>query len=286
MNKKLAFKINRTLKSSNHTTLKSILARLKISSSRNPQALTHHARGRTLSALGHDAQALEAHLCALEIDPKLAAARYSAGLILADQGREDEAIKHWEETLRLEPKHTDALYNLGQAMYNQGRFEAALKHWLAARALVPDDFEIAKKLVQAYNALGQPDDADRALEELVRLWGSSPNERVGALSDVIIDQIVVAGHRIFVHETLRPAHRDLWDVTSFRALNRDGKVILSVQLESGEYGREHGVPFVLSLRTARGYRVLEVAFASKPTYRQLKPLALEVLEQELNALPN
>ncbi len=282
MNEPVTLEVNRALESGDRAALEGLLVRLGREPSND--AIRFHTRARVLSALGRDSEALEAHLAALEIDPALAAAHYSAGVLLANSGREDDAIRRWEETVRLDPAHADALYNLGQAMYNRGRFQAALERWRAARVLAPKDFEIAKKLAQAHNALGQPDDADRALEDLVQLWRSSPDARVRALSDVIFDQFAVAGYPVLVHETLRPAHLDLWEITSFRASNRDGKLVLSVQLESGEYGRERGVPFLLSVRTARGYRVLEIAFDAKPPYRQLKPLALKVLEQELRVL--
>lgn len=282
MNPDVLLEANRALASGNASALEAVLGRLETPD----DAMLSHARGRVLGALGRNAEALSAHLRALELDPSLAAAHYSAGLLLAELNREDEAIRHWQEAVRLEPTQVDALYNLGQAMFNRGRFEAALEHWRAARGLVPENFEVTKKIVQVYNALDRDREADQAFADLEQLWRSSPDERVRAQNDVVIDQFMVAGHRVLVVETLRPRSDDLWDVTAFRVFDRDARLVLTVQLESGAYGRERGIPFVLSVRSTSAYRVLEIAFASKPPYTQLKPVASTVIEQELAKRPN
>jgi hypothetical protein len=157
----------------------------------------------------------------------------------------------------------------------------ALQFWLAARALAPNDFEILRRIVQTLHALDRGAEAEQAMRKLVTLWRSSTDERVRALTDVRIDELDVAGHRVYAFETLRPESEVLWDVMGFRVVDQSGALVMTLQLETGTVGRERGVPFVVSLRTRSGYRVLDIAFATRPTYGQMKAIACEEIARAL-----
>jgi hypothetical protein len=62
-------------------------------------------------------------------------------------------------------------------------------------------------------------------------------------------------------------------------VRRQGKPI-SVQIETSDYGRSRGVPFVISAIGERGYRV--VGSSEKlPPYSKLKESVAELIRQEL-----
>jgi tetratricopeptide (TPR) repeat protein len=206
---------------------------------------------------------------------------YQAGVKLADLGREDEALREWRTAVELDPELVDAHYNLGQLHYNFGHHELALEAWRKAEALAPTDFEIAKKVVQALNALGRGGDAEAATARLVELWRSASAPDVQRLVECVIDQLVVAGHRVMAYETLRPAREELYAVYSFRALDSDGRAVLAVQLESSAYGRETGAPFVFGVSEPNRHRTVGPVYRSRPSYGEVKARAMTLLEESL-----
>jgi tetratricopeptide (TPR) repeat protein len=66
--------------------------------------------------------------------------------------RDKDAVAHLDRAFKADPQLTDAAYNAGQGYYNRKDFRTAAERWQAAAALAPDDFQTAKKLVQAYRA--------------------------------------------------------------------------------------------------------------------------------------
>jgi len=242
-------------------------------------AMADHLRGRLLGALGRHEEALSAQLAAIGRDESLAAAHYSAGVLLADLGREEEAAQHWARAAALDPDQIDALYNLAQYHYDRGEFEPALDHWQAAMRLAPDDVEILKKIVQAERALERWDDANHSMQRLVDAWNRSPDPQVRALNEVVTDQFLVGGLRVMAAEMLRPANPALHHETTFRLFDRTGKPVMSVQLESSQYGRERGVPYVIGVTTPAGHRTTGQVFTAKPSYQILKPLAIALMQQ-------
>src|SRR5512134_994926 len=81
------------------------------------EALNHYVRGRILSRLGRDPEALGAYEEALRRDSKLASAHYNAGAVLARLDRLPEAALRFDQALEMEPS-ADAAYNAGQAYYS------------------------------------------------------------------------------------------------------------------------------------------------------------------------
>jgi hypothetical protein len=100
--------------------------------------------------------------------------------------------------------------------------------------------------------------------------------------EVMIEGFTVAGHRVLAFETLKPKSEELWDVFVFRVVDPAGQLVRTVQLETGEYGRARGIPYVLSVRSRTAYRVLEIAFRERPTYATLKSLVRDVILKEVS----
>jgi tetratricopeptide (TPR) repeat protein len=245
-------------------------------------ALEQHLRGRLLAALGRIEDAMVAQERALKLQDEFAEAHYSLGVLLAERGREPEAMHHWERAVELQPNHVDALYNLGQMHYNHAEFTQALESWSAARGFAPNDFEILKKNVQAERALEHWDEANATMADLFRSWQTSADPTVRDLYEVTVDQFEVAQHRVMASEMLRPRQNDLWYETVFRVFNADNSVLLTVQLESSQIGRELGVPYVLGINTAGGHQNLGMTFTTKPSYDSLKPLVETAIARALS----
>ncbi len=182
-----------------------------------------------------------------------------------------------------EPSTVDDLYDDAQRRYLQGDFAGALAGWQAALALAPDDVEIKKKLVQAHFALGDSEGGEAALEVLRQAWRQSADPAVQGWTEVVIDQLQAAGHKVYAYETLRPGSEDLYYAISWRVLDGQGKVRMTVQLESSAYGRERGVPFVLGVNTIKGHATTGPMFNSRPPYLAVRALAVQQIERIMGA---
>jgi hypothetical protein len=146
--------------------------------------------------------------------------------------------------------------------------------WERARRAMPEDFDAAKKVVQALSALARADEAERAMEEVRRTFRASTDVAVKRQVQVVIDQLVVGGRKVMVQEALASTSPDLhyhWTALVFDAEGK--KPVFSVQLESSAYGRETGLPFLSGISradrctapSARGTR------RCRPTRRDARP---------------
>src|SRR5207247_7831743 len=98
------------------------------------------------------------------IDPGLARAHNSLGVISARQGRLDEAIERWKRAARLDPGDYQALFNLGSVLRRRGREAEArpyLESYLRAAPAALEAADVAK--VRAW--LGEPGRGGRRSEE-------------------------------------------------------------------------------------------------------------------------
>lgn len=71
-------------------------------------------------------------------------------------GNVKEAAARFDRALQVNKKHVDAAYNAGQSYYDLDDYANAAARWETAVKLAPEDFQVAKKLVQAYVALAKP----------------------------------------------------------------------------------------------------------------------------------
>jgi tetratricopeptide (TPR) repeat protein len=220
---------------------------------------------------------------------RLADSHYDEGVQLAQAHREDEALAAWQRALTANPTHLDALYNIGQLQYGRGHCVEALANWQAALAQSPGDFDLHKKVIQAHNALGQYAEARAGQVALRQLWESSSDPEIKDLFEYVLAQFPVPApmgtFRAMAFETLRPRNLDLYYAYTFRVLDENGESVMSVQLESSAYGREHDVPYLvgMTMTKSRAHRTVGPAFSVLPTYEELKPYAVRIIEDTLQA---
>jgi tetratricopeptide (TPR) repeat protein len=70
-------------------------------------------------------QARDAFEAALRLDPALARAHNSLGVIAAESGRPEEAIERWRRAVSLDPTDYETLFNLGVMLRRLGRDDQA-----------------------------------------------------------------------------------------------------------------------------------------------------------------
>jgi tetratricopeptide (TPR) repeat protein len=179
------------------------------------------------------------------------------------------------------PDNTEALFNIGQAQYQLGRYAESLKAWLQLASADPKDLALAKKVVQAYHALGQEREAEEWTERLRGLWREAHPQAPGAPEFAVVDQFTVGSSRVLTHELLSEARGDPYTTTAFVVFGEDQRPVFAVQLESSAYAREHGAAFVIGVARDKTHRTVGPAFAQRPSYRDLKHVAVTVIEREL-----
>jgi TolB-like protein/Tfp pilus assembly protein PilF len=99
-------------------------------------------------------QADKASKKALELEPDLAEAQVSRGIVASLKKTFVEAEESFTKALKLEPKLFEAAYWYGMGLMAEGRFEEAIKMYERAAALRPEDYQSAFFMAQAYKALG------------------------------------------------------------------------------------------------------------------------------------
>jgi serine/threonine protein kinase/Flp pilus assembly protein TadD len=98
---------------------------------------------------------------ALELDPDLAEAHASRGMILAMRKQFDEARKEFETAIRLDPKLFDAYYFYGRALLAQGKTEEAAHMLEQASRANPDDYQAPNLCAMCYEELGRMADSEQ-----------------------------------------------------------------------------------------------------------------------------
>ncbi|HEV7558360.1 MAG TPA: tetratricopeptide repeat protein [Kofleriaceae bacterium] len=240
-----------------------------VKNAKDPDA--HYARGWLLSRLGKPDDAVTAYDHALQLDPKLADAAYNAGVVLGSLHKDKEATAHFDKALAIDPKHVDAAYNAGQGYYNAKDFHHAAERWATAAKLAPDDFQIAKKVVQVEHAVGN--DATAAREHVFALWKAG---KAGSAKDYVFDQFDVGARHIFASESFETGG-DLAYVYRFDVGDGDRK-LGSVNLETSAVIREQGIPYLLGMDKGGTHSQLGKMFKHLPSYKELKPLVIDAIK--------
>ncbi len=260
--------------------LGTVLGEVDTAIAEDASARLHVVRGRILRAMGDTEAALAAFGTASELDPKLAAAHYSAGLALAALGRDDEAIAAWKAAAEAAQEDADALFNLGQMHYNRRDYAAALSFWQQALERQGRDFWTLRKIIQAHYGLEQYKEAGEVRSTLLEVWNTSSDADVRLADEYVFDQFEHAGVAIHGFETLRPRDPSSYAVLSFRVVFPDGGAPLNVQVETSDYARDRGVPFVLSIVDGKNYRALGTS-ERIPPYPDLKKTVCHLVGEAL-----
>ncbi|TNF30967.1 MAG: tetratricopeptide repeat protein [Deltaproteobacteria bacterium] len=264
----------------NATLLGQLLGEVDREVASHPDAPSaHYARGWLLSHLGRGEEAVKAYDRASALDPKLADALYNCGVVLSDLGRHDEALARWDAATKVDPRMIDAYYNAAQTYYNRRQFKEALERWEQAAALDPGDFGVAKKVLQALNALGDKPRAAKAREALIALWKSAEDERVRGLSEFCFDQRDVGKAHVYIYETFEPKG-DLYYVYTVRVAGPQNKLAGAVMLESSAVIRELGTPYVLGFNRNEQHHTTDRAYKELPSWDLLWPEMEKIIRAE------
>jgi tetratricopeptide (TPR) repeat protein len=245
-------------------------------------ALRQIARGRLLTQLGRMVEAIAAFQAALELaqeSPQRGEAQRLLGTALASIGRDAEAMQYWEAALRTNPDDVDARYNLAQAQYNLGQFASALANWKAVGDREAEDFLTLRKVVQTLHALERYEEAEAVRKKLVTLWKQSDDPRARLLSEYVIDQFRVGPFLVHAVETVNPANPGFFSVFEFRLYDTHGHVVpFEVLIETSDYARQAGVPFVLGVKIQGRFRGLRTT-SQLPPYVDLKKAAIRLIQE-------
>jgi len=241
------------------------------------------ARGELLRKLGDREAAIVAFRDALALSANHADAHYGLATVLAASGHEGDAIAEWEAAAAADPADADALFNAGMARYRLGDHAGALGAWQQALARSPHDFWITRKLVQAHHALGQLDEVAAVRASLIEIWKTSTDPAVRMQDEYVFDQFPVGDVVVHGFETLRPRDPTSFAVYSFRVVDpRHQAPPLQVAIETSDYAKSRGVPYVLSILDGTHYRALGSA-EHMPPYPELKRSVAKLIEDALAA---
>jgi adenylate cyclase len=114
-------------------------------------------------------QALAASQKALELDPELAEAHSSRGIVLTQIQQYKEAEKEFEIAIQLNPKLFVAYYQGGRTYRVQGKHEQALRLFGKATHVRPEDYESAIFLAGAYGDLKMKTEMKKANQRALEL---------------------------------------------------------------------------------------------------------------------
>jgi serine/threonine protein kinase/Flp pilus assembly protein TadD len=108
------------------------------------------------------AQAEAASRKALELDPDLAEAHASRGLVASLRKQHDEAQREFQIAIRLDPKLFEAYYYYARSYYGQGKLAEAVYWFEQACQVRPEDYQAPQLLASAYSGLGRKVEAESA----------------------------------------------------------------------------------------------------------------------------
>ena len=140
---------------------------------------THYLRGRALSSLLRNEEALVSFDQALAIDPTYAAAWNNKGVVLDTLQRYDEAFIAYEEAIKLNPQYIRAWYNKAIVHGELNQYEEALSVYGKAIKL-DSQFALAwfnKGVI--LHRLNRDKEAREAFEEALKVTTLNPNFALG-----------------------------------------------------------------------------------------------------------
>jgi tetratricopeptide (TPR) repeat protein len=96
-------------------------------------------------------------------------AHNNLGLLARNQGHNEDAIEHYLEAIQINPNDWETLNNLGFALAAEGRFDEAIKNYRKAIQVNPDNFGVRYNLGVALTALGQIDEAIESFRKAIQI---------------------------------------------------------------------------------------------------------------------
>jgi len=99
---------------------------------------------------------------ALELDPELAEAHASRGLVVSLKKQYEDAQAEFEIAMRLDPRLFEAYYFLARSYYAQGKLVEAVEWFEKASRARPEDYQAPMLLASASHGLGRTAEAEAA----------------------------------------------------------------------------------------------------------------------------
>lgn len=127
-----------------------------------------------LIAFVHDWDALtaERHLVrALELDPVSTSARHHFSRLLSARRRHEEAVEHARTAVELDPLSLSAAVQLAGALRNARRFDESIDQLEKAQKLFPEQFRVLYNLAFSLAYADRPDEAVKAAEQAISVAG-------------------------------------------------------------------------------------------------------------------
>ena len=165
--------------------------------------------------------------------PEDVQAVFSKAVQLLNAGHYAEAVPLLEDVTRRAPDRPGGFMNLGLAAAESGDHPLALRAWSRYHELVPDDTKAFGKIIQAYQALGQPKERDQVRDQLIAYRNSLPPEQREQFLFYIRDQFDVAGQRFMVFEYFEPKSPTRM-YYKFLAVDANHKPVYNFTLTSGD----------------------------------------------------
>ena len=123
---------------------------------------------------GAPAQARQAYLRALALDPGHYSANLNLGRLLHEDRDHAAAERHYRRALEARPLDANAWFNLGVVLEDQGRWQEALAAYEASLASEPDGADAHHNAARLCERLGRRAQALRHLGAFRRLKGREP----------------------------------------------------------------------------------------------------------------
>ena len=158
---------------------------------------------------------------------------FSKAIDLLNAGHFAEAVPLLEDVTSRAPDRPGGFMNLGLAAAESGDHHLALQAWSRYHELVPSDTKAWGKIIQAYQALGQPQERDRVRDQLIAYRNSLPPEQREQFPLYIRDQFDVAGQRFMAIEYFEPKSPTRL-YYKFIAVDANYKPIYNFTLTSGD----------------------------------------------------
>jgi tetratricopeptide (TPR) repeat protein len=138
------------------------------------QPAAHLNMGVVYANLGRLDEAEQAYETALRLDEEFVPAMINFAMLCDQQGNKEEAEKQFHKVIELEPELADAHYSLGLLLAeNQERLEEASGFLAEAARLAPENPRMHYNYGLALQRLGRADEAEKALIAALKLSPAS-----------------------------------------------------------------------------------------------------------------
>jgi len=219
-------------------------------------------------------------------------------LLAVSASAEMPSIAELEARLEDEPNNEVALYNLGLQLYLANEPQKAISPWSRLKELAPYDWEVQKKLIQAYSACGASHkiERERAIAELYELRESEEAPELTNASFYIRDQFDFEDCRVYVFEYFdMEADWHFGPLLWKFKVTRDGETIeplvtvgsyestTQMAITEGHIEEDERI-YHLDEYLADGAHRTHGFFKNKPDYDKIKASILLILEEELEPI--